>query len=97
MGYAVYSVRERAAENIVIPHDPSPRCDFITDENLVLENDAFAVFCPRTMSLLSYVRKETGTELISEEKPAGYFRYVVENTGDGMTSWRGVNTALWRT
>jgi len=89
MGYAVYAVRERAAENIAIPHDPSTRCDFITDENLVLENDCVrAVFCPRTMSLLSYVRKETGTELLSAEKTSGYFRYIVENTGDGMTSWR---------
>lgn len=84
-GYSTY---------VLQPHDgwvnrfwytPAGRTDDVPD--YTLENDRIRVgFDPVTAAVISYVDKKTGQEYIS--RPAGIFRYIEENTLNGMTSWR---------
>jgi len=96
MGYNSYIVDEQQEEtfqdewayfSILADPDHCPRNDRVTDEPIVLENACVkAVFCPNTMQLLSFVDKKTGLEQI--KTPACSFRFITEDTRQGMSSWR---------
>ena len=88
-GYTSVVLRSAPEEHVEMPAFNDPRCDYITDEKIVLENDRIrAVFCPNTMQLYSLVRKASGCELIDPQRPACAFRLITEENSNGMTSWR---------
>lgn len=89
MGYATYVVKEKPASKISGPVVLDPRCDYITDEPIIMENDKLkAVFCRHTMKLISLKKKDSEKELVNTEKSACEFRYIQENPVNGMASWR---------
>lgn len=89
VGYATYILKEKASTDLVKTMDQSPRVDHITDEDLVLENTKVkAVFSTINMKLISLTDKTSGKELVNKETPSCFFRYVVEDDVNGMTSWR---------
>lgn len=98
MGYTTIIIRECSALSISMPAFLDPRCDYITDDAIILENAKLrAEFSPGTMELHSLLVKETHTELIDANHPAGSFRYIVEApyteapmdaATAGMSAWR---------
>lgn len=63
------------------------RCDHIADDDPLLENSLISArFDRRTMKLISLRNKKTGKELIG--KPSAFFRYILEDDVNGMSSWR---------
>ncbi|WP_158289375.1 alpha-mannosidase [Paenibacillus flagellatus] len=72
------------------PHAPflptDPRVD--RERPVVLENERLRVsFHPIDATVRSMVDKRTGTELIDPARPAGLFRLIQEDPGQGMSAW----------
>lgn len=87
-GYTTVVLRSAPLRRLPPVWHPGPDCDFISDQPIELENEYLhAVFSPNTMALCSLVDRETGAELL-HSKPAGVFRLITEETGNGMTAWR---------
>ncbi len=85
-GYATYTLHERSSSLPAFAVDGG-RCDYINDDDIVLENDKIkAVFSHQTMELMSLTDKATGKVLVDE--PSCIFRLITESTVHGMTSWR---------
>lgn len=88
-GYTSVVLQSKPEEHVAMPLFDDPRCDVITDGEIVLENSRIrAVFCPNTMQLYSLVQKSSGRELIDPRQPACAFRLITEETSNGMTAWR---------
>ncbi len=87
LGYTSCILDERPHTAAVSIFRGDPQREIITDDNIVFTNRYIsAVFCRRTMSLLSLTDRESGAQLISA--PGGVFRFITENTAHGMTAWR---------
>ncbi|MHC1694426.1 MAG: glycoside hydrolase family 38 C-terminal domain-containing protein [Eubacteriales bacterium] len=90
-GYATYTLNERSRTEVPnsVANTFDNRCDYISDDDIVLENDKVkAVFSAGTMHLLSFVDKATGKDMVCSGYPSAFFRLIDENPVHGMTSWR---------
>ena len=88
-GYTTYVITEESAESIKRQEYLKNTADTYTDFDKVMENDFVkAVFKSGDMRLISFVDKETGTDLMCKESPACGFRFINEDTIPGMTAWR---------
>ncbi len=89
LGYTSVVLQSSPAEHVAMPCFDDPRCDYITDDEIVLENNRIrAVFCPNTMQLYSLIQKSSGKEMVDPLHPACAFRLITEETSNGMTAWR---------
>ena len=84
-GYATYILDEKETEsNNVGP--TNGHVQVFRDDDIVLENNKIkAVFCHRTLQLVSLLNKETGTEFVST--PCASFRFITEYASHGGTAW----------
>lgn len=87
-GYASYCVKHTPAQSEKLPVRQDPRVHDMEDGAYILENDRVrAVFDTRTMKLVSFAGLNGGKELIDDENPSAYFRYVEESDTEEMTAW----------
>jgi alpha-mannosidase len=86
LGYATFSVTEAKPTALPLGYVMEPRVE--RPECFVLENDRIrALFDPRTAALRSLLDKESGEEMVDQDRPAGVFRLVQEDDAKGMTAW----------
>lgn len=86
-GYANYYLVEAAEEKPCSAPD-QPRVHRMEDGMLVLENELLrAEFSSLTMKLHRLTEKSTGEDLISGDRPAGYFRIVDETDSSPYSAW----------
>lgn len=89
IGYVTCHVSALPPAHAEVRQCHEPRCDKITDGNLVLENQQIkAVFRRQDMLLLSLYYKAEKTELIDPRRPAALFQLLTEDPGNAMTAWR---------
>jgi len=87
LGYNTYLMTEKEVSDIKLPVTPDPRVE--KADEFILENDYIKVeFDPVTGAIMSMIDKETGQELVSPDRPAGIFRFILEDETKGGTSWR---------
>ena len=87
LGYSTYVMTERKDSHIKVLYPLDSRVDRV--EEFILENDYIkAQFDSRTGAIISMTDKETGEILVSPDRPAGIFRFILEDESMGMTSWR---------
>ena len=85
-GYTTCSLGEGVPRDLPVHAGSEPRVQHPPE--YVLENDLVrAVFDPHSASLLSFVDKESGEEMLDASAPAGVFRLVQEDDSRGMTAW----------
>ncbi len=90
LGYSTYVLYEAEASlsKISVTHKDDRR-DYISDDNIVLENSHVrAEFKRSSMRVISLVDLKTKTELVDSANPSCGFNYIVEDSRHGMTSWR---------
>ncbi|MBB6670887.1 glycoside hydrolase family 38 N-terminal domain-containing protein [Cohnella nanjingensis] len=85
LGYSTYVMRTEARED-PLPFQVEPRLEKV--DEFVLENERIrVVFHPVDASIVSFVDKESGEELIDPGRPSGIFRFVQEDFNKGMSAW----------
>lgn len=87
LGYNTYLMTEKEVTDVKPPVTPDPRVE--KADEFILENHYIKVeFDPVTGAIISMIDKETGQELVSPDRPAGIFRFILEDETKGGTSWR---------
>ena len=87
MGYATYVLTEEPRGAIGIDANSGNRCDYYSDDDIVLENDKIKAVFSHNMILKTLTDKRTGKEACGGNGVAG-LRYIQEDDVNGMTSWR---------
>lgn len=89
LGYATYTVTEEPRGTLSLGWHDDERNDHISDDDIVMENEKVkAVFCAKTMQLISFIDKTSNKDVVSKDNPAGILRYIQEDDVHGMTAWR---------
>ena len=86
-GYSTYILGEKQMISKPAPDFP---VDWRTEKNesFILENNCVkVVFDAREMSMISFLDKTNGKEMVDPQKPAGIFRLIEEDDVKGMTAW----------
>lgn len=85
-GYSTYVMTESDDYTAVLEFPKDPRVEKIGE--YVLENDIVkVVFNSRDASIISFIDKATGEDIIDKNKPAGIFRYIEEEGMKWGTAW----------
>lgn len=88
LGYTTVAVRYNDEERSEGEPLRGPRTCRLNDAPIVLENELIrAMLDPVDMKLISLVDKRTAADLITPERPAGYFRLVAENDRKAYSAW----------
>ena len=86
LGYSTYIMTQREMSDIELPLPRDPRVERI--DEFVLENDYIkVVFDSITGAIVSMRDKKTGDILVPRNRPAGIFRFIMEDASKGGTSW----------
>ncbi len=87
LGYNTYVMTEKEVSHIKLSMPLDPRVERVDD--FILENDYIKVeFDSKSGAIVSMIDKKSGEELVSPDRPAGIFRFILEDESNGMTSWR---------
>ena len=86
MGYATYVLTEEPRGAISTDAASGNRCDYFSDDDIVLENDRIKAVFTHNMILKTLTDKKSG-KTACDSGFAG-LRYIQEDDVNGMTSWR---------
>jgi len=85
LGYATYVLTEEPRASLSLDTRRGDRCDYFSDNDIILENDKIKAEFGHNMMLKSLTDKKTGK---SASFISAGLSYIQEDDVNGMTSWR---------
>ena len=85
LGYATYVLTKESKGAMNLAANSDNRCDYFSDDDIILENDKIKATFTHNMLLVSILDKKSGKEL---ECLGGSLDYIQEDDVNGMTAWR---------